>query len=69
MVIFISIKMEVDMWTLELGLVDKLVEVAPVDRPGHLRVCGRKKFPEGLPYCTTSLYSPDETSICFCVKR
>jgi hypothetical protein len=24
------------------------VEVAHVTRPGHLRVCGRKKFPEGV---------------------
>jgi hypothetical protein len=35
------------MWTLEQGLVDKFVEVAPVGRPGHLRVCERKKPPEG----------------------
>jgi hypothetical protein len=42
MVIFISIKMKVAMWTLELGLVDMFVEVA---RPGHLRVCELKKSP------------------------
>jgi hypothetical protein len=47
MVIFISLK--VAMWTLELGSVDKIVEVAPVAHLGHLRVCGRKKSPEGLP--------------------
>jgi hypothetical protein len=34
------------MWTLELGLVDEFVEVAPVARPGHLRMYGRKKFRE-----------------------
>jgi hypothetical protein len=28
-------KMKVTMWTLELGLVDKFVDVAPVARPGH----------------------------------
>jgi hypothetical protein len=49
-VIFISIKkIKVAMWTLEIGVVDKLVEVAPVARPGLLRVCGRKKSPEGVP--------------------
>jgi hypothetical protein len=32
--------MKVAMWALELGLVDKFVEVAPVARPGHLRLCG-----------------------------
>jgi hypothetical protein len=37
MVTFISIKMKVAMWTLELGLVDYYVEVAPVARPGHPR--------------------------------
>jgi hypothetical protein len=50
MVIFISIKMKVAMWTLELGLVDKFVEVAPIARPGNLRVCERKKSPKGAPY-------------------
>jgi hypothetical protein len=42
MVVFISIKTKVAMWTLELGLVDKFVEVAPVARLGHLTVGGRK---------------------------
>jgi hypothetical protein len=37
--------MKVAMWTLELGLVEKFVEVTPVALPGHLRVCGRKKIP------------------------
>jgi hypothetical protein len=40
--------MKVARWTLELGLVVKFVEVAPVVRPGHPRVCGRKKSPEGV---------------------
>jgi hypothetical protein len=48
--IFISIKMKVAMRTLELGLVDKFVEVAPEARPGHLRVCGRIKSPDGVPF-------------------
>jgi hypothetical protein len=48
MVIFISKKMKVAMWTLELGLVDWYLEVAPVARPGHPRVCGREKSPEGV---------------------
>jgi hypothetical protein len=38
MVIFIFIKMKVAMWTLELDLVDKFVEVASVAHPGHLTV-------------------------------
>jgi hypothetical protein len=38
------------MRTLELGLVDKFVEVAPVAWPTDLRVCGRKKSPEGVPF-------------------
>jgi hypothetical protein len=42
MLISIYKKMKVAMWTL------KFVEVASVARPGHLRVCGRKKFPEGV---------------------
>jgi hypothetical protein len=43
MVIFIS-EMKGAMWTMEQGSkVDKFVEVAPVARPGHPRVCGRKK--------------------------
>jgi hypothetical protein len=33
----------------KLGLVNKFVEVAPVARLGHLRVCGRKKSPEEVP--------------------
>jgi hypothetical protein len=33
------------MWILELGLSRQVVEVAPVARPGHLRVCGRQKIP------------------------
>jgi hypothetical protein len=37
--------MKVAMWSLELGLVDKFVEMAPVARPGHLGVCGCKKIP------------------------
>jgi hypothetical protein len=37
--------MKVAMWPLELGLVVKFAEVAPVARLGHLRVRGRKKFP------------------------
>jgi hypothetical protein len=37
------------MWTMELGLEDKLVEVAPVARPEHMRVCGREKSPDGVP--------------------
>jgi hypothetical protein len=45
MVVLIYIKMKVVMWTLELGLVDKFVEVAP----GHLSVCGRKKIPKEVP--------------------
>jgi hypothetical protein len=41
--------MKVAKWTLKLGLVDKFVEVAPVARPGHPRVYGSKKSPEGVP--------------------
>jgi hypothetical protein len=37
------------MRALELGLVDKFVEVAPVGRPGHRSVCGCKKSLEGVP--------------------
>jgi hypothetical protein len=43
---------KVAMWTLELGLVDKFVEVAPVARPRHPRAYGRKKSPEGVPFYT-----------------
>jgi hypothetical protein len=48
MVIFISIIMKVAFWTLELGIA-KFVEVAPVARPGHMRVYGHNKSPEGVP--------------------
>jgi hypothetical protein len=48
MVIFISIKMKVSMWTLELGLSRQVVEEAPVNQPRHLRACGRGKSPEGV---------------------
>jgi hypothetical protein len=48
MVIFISIKMKVDMWTLELGLVDKFGggSCGPSRTPEGI---GRKKSPEGVP--------------------
>jgi hypothetical protein len=44
------------MWTLELDLVDEFVEVAPVARPGHPRVCGRKKSPEAVPILLVRLF-------------
>jgi hypothetical protein len=47
MMIFISIKMKVALINPEARFsIDKFVEVAPVARPGHLRVSGRKKSPE-----------------------
>jgi hypothetical protein len=43
-------KMKIATWNPELGFsIDKYVEVAPVARPGHPRVCGRKISPQGLP--------------------
>jgi hypothetical protein len=44
----ISKGMKVAMRTLELGLSRLVVEEAPVALLGHLRVCGRKKSPEGI---------------------
>jgi hypothetical protein len=44
------------MWTLELGLADKFVEVALIARPGHLRVCGRQKSPEGVAFLLRNKY-------------
>jgi hypothetical protein len=46
--VVIFIFMKVAMWTLEPGLGWQVVEVAPVSRPVHLRVCGRKKSPDGV---------------------
>jgi hypothetical protein len=48
---------------LELGFVDKIVEVAPIARPGHLRIYGRKKYPEGYTnfYLNFALNSRDFT--------
>jgi hypothetical protein len=37
--------MKVAMWTLELVFSGQIVEVAPIARPGHPRVCGRQKIP------------------------
>jgi hypothetical protein len=46
------------MWILELGLVDMFVELTPVARPRRLRVCGHKKFPEGVPLYYFSFIIP-----------
>jgi hypothetical protein len=39
--------MKVAMWTLELGLSRQVVEVDPVARPGHPRVCDVKNPQKG----------------------
>jgi hypothetical protein len=54
------------MWTLELGLLDKFIEVALVARPGHLTVCGCKKSPKGVSLIIFSVQIIFSSKFKFC---